>query len=51
LTPRVLRIPLSLRLPVELHERVKAAARESGRSVNAEIVWRLRRSFDGWRQV
>lgn len=36
----------ALRLPPELHERLHAAAAESGRSYNAEIVDRLEASLD-----
>lgn len=35
----------SVRLPVELRERLEAAAAEAGRSVNAEIATRLELSF------
>ena len=34
-----------LRVPPELHDRVAAAAKENGRSMNAEIVVRLELSF------
>ena len=34
------------RLPIPLHERLQAAASESGRSINAEVVARLEHSFD-----
>jgi predicted DNA-binding protein len=32
---------ISLRLPDELHERLKAAAERNRRSLHAEILWRL----------
>jgi predicted DNA-binding protein len=32
---------ISLRLPDELHERLKAAAERARRSLHAEILWRL----------
>jgi len=35
-----------LRLPADLYERIKGAAEESGRSMNAEIVNRLEGSFE-----
>ena len=35
---------ISLRLPDSLHERLKAAAEHSHRSLHAEILWRLERS-------
>jgi predicted HicB family RNase H-like nuclease len=45
-TPLV-REKLTLRLPPELHGLLKSAAVDNGRSLNAEIVQRLRRSVDG----
>lgn len=36
-----------LRLPNSLHERLKDEARRSGRSLNAEIVYRLARTLEG----
>ena len=36
---------LTLRLPPPLHRTLKAAAVDNGRSLNAEIVQRLRRSL------
>lgn len=38
--------PFGLRLLPELRERIEAAAKESGRSMNAEIVTRLQESFE-----
>ena len=35
---------ISLRLPSELHERLKAAADLNRRSLHAEILWRLEHS-------
>jgi predicted DNA-binding protein len=35
---------ISLRLPGELHERLKAAADLNRRSLHAEILWRLEHS-------
>jgi len=32
---------ISLRLPDELHDQVKAAAERNRRSLHAEILWRL----------
>jgi predicted HicB family RNase H-like nuclease len=43
----LIREKLTLRLPATLHRRLRAVAVENGRSLNAEIVQRLRRSFDG----
>lgn len=37
----------ALRLPKGLHEAIHAAAKESGRTMNAEIVYRLQQSFEG----
>lgn len=36
----------ALRLPRDLHAKVVDAAAEAGRSMNAEIVYRLEKSFD-----
>ena len=38
--------PFGLRMLPELREKVEAAARDSGRSMNAEIVARLAASFE-----
>jgi hypothetical protein len=38
---------MKIRLPEPLKERIEEAARESGRSMNAEIAWRLEESFNG----
>ncbi|OUY06987.1 Arc family DNA-binding protein [Acinetobacter populi] len=35
----------NLRVPVELKQKVEEAAKESGRSINAEAVYRLEESF------
>ena len=43
------RADLHVRLPDELKLRLAATAQENGRSLNAEIVYRLRKSLDGWR--
>jgi predicted HicB family RNase H-like nuclease len=45
-TPLV-REKLTLRLPTLLHQRLTVAAVDNGRSLNAEIVQRLGRSFGG----
>jgi predicted HicB family RNase H-like nuclease len=42
----LIREKLTLRLPPTLHRSLKAAAVDDGRSLNAEIVQRLRRSFE-----
>jgi len=39
-------IQLKLRLRPDLHKQLKRAAAKSGRSLNAEIVRRLERTFD-----
>jgi Arc-like DNA binding dprotein len=36
---------ITVRLPADLHSRVREAARDSDRSLSAEIVHRVRRSF------
>jgi predicted HicB family RNase H-like nuclease len=40
---------LTLRVPIKLHRHLKAVAVDNGRSLNAEIVQRLRRSFEDTR--
>ena len=40
-----------LRLPMVLHGQLKDAARDNGRSLNAEIVQRLKASFEGYRKL
>jgi hypothetical protein len=40
-----MRVGFPLRLPVELREQLERAARESHRSINGEIVFRLERSL------
>ncbi|MBK8451860.1 MAG: Arc family DNA-binding protein [Thiofilum sp.] len=37
----------TLRLPQDLHQQIIEAARHSGSSMNAEIIARLRVTFDG----
>jgi hypothetical protein len=37
----------ALRLPRELHSKILLTAAESGRSMNAEIVYRLQTSYEG----
>lgn len=39
-------VQFNLRIPDELKERVKSAAKESGRSINAEAQYRLEESFN-----
>lgn len=39
-------VPLGLRMPPDLKDRIEAAAKTNGRSMNAEIVSRLQASFD-----
>ena len=41
----------NLRMPVDLKDRLERAAREEGRSLNAEITRRLWKSFEGYRQL
>lgn len=36
----------NLRVPIELKQQVENAAKESGRSINAEAVFRLEQSFE-----
>jgi hypothetical protein len=42
----LVREELTLRLPPRLHRGLKVVALDNGRSLNAEIVQRLRRSFE-----
>ncbi|ADX03190.1 MULTISPECIES: Arc family DNA-binding protein [Acinetobacter] len=39
-------IQFNLRIPEELKEKIKQAATESGRSINAEAQYRLEQSFE-----
>jgi predicted HicB family RNase H-like nuclease len=43
-------VKLTLRLPVALHSRLVKEADKNERSLNKEIVARLKASFEGWRQ-
>ncbi len=36
----------NVRMPADLKEKIEEAAKENGRSMNAEIVYRLQRSLD-----
>jgi predicted HicB family RNase H-like nuclease len=45
-TPLV-REKLTLRVPTNLHRRLERVAADNGRSLNAEIVQRLRTSLEG----
>jgi len=47
----VVRDALTLRLPAELHEHLRAEAVDNGRSLNAEIVQRLQRSVEDHRAI
>lgn len=40
----------NLRLPADLRAQLDEAAKENDRSLNAEIVRRLRKSFEGYRR-
>jgi predicted HicB family RNase H-like nuclease len=48
--PKTDREKLTLRLPPEVHVRVKACAADNGRSLNAEIVQRLKQTLEGYTQ-
>lgn len=39
-------VPFTLRLPEDLHDALRGAAEGSGRSLQREIEWRLRSSFN-----
>jgi hypothetical protein len=38
-------VNFNLRLPDDLHAKIKATAEQSRRSIHAEILWRLERSL------
>lgn len=38
--------PIGLRVPPDIKERIRAAAKQNGRSMNSEILARLAASFD-----
>jgi hypothetical protein len=40
------RVPVSVRIPVDLHQRLVAEAERAVRTVSNEIVYRLRRSLE-----
>lgn len=40
----------ALRLPADLKATLERLAAESGRSLNAEIVWRLRHTVEGYKK-
>ena len=40
----------SLRLDDSLYERLRQAAKDNHRSINAEVVYRLLRSLDGYQR-
>lgn len=48
--PKTNREKLTLRLPPDVHVLVKNAAAENDRSLNAEIIARLRSSLVGYQQ-
>lgn len=41
---------VTLRLPKDLHEKLKTVAARNGRSQNAEMVHRIQRAVEGWKQ-
>ena len=45
-TPISEQVQVNFRMPVELRDRIKAAADDNGRSMNAEIIIRLDRTFE-----
>jgi len=49
--PKTDPVKLTLRLPPELHVRLEEAKKENDRSLNNEIVQRIRQSFKDWRQM
>lgn len=40
----------NFRPPDDLWQQLRAAAKENGRSINSEIIQRLRQTFQGWKQ-
>jgi predicted HicB family RNase H-like nuclease len=47
MTTPLVREKLTLRLPADLHRLLVRAANDDGRSLNSEIVQRLRKSLEG----
>ena len=48
--PKTPHVKWTLRLPPEIHATLKQAASESERSLNSEIVNRLKLSLEGWKR-
>lgn len=42
---RKITVGIMLRMPPEVHQVVKATAKEQGRSLNAELLYRLRQAY------
>jgi predicted HicB family RNase H-like nuclease len=49
--PKTDRTKITLRMPPELHAQLNAAKADSRRSLNEEIVYRLRQSLNGYRKL
>lgn len=43
--PRKVTTGIMLRMPPEVHKVIKATAKEQGRSLNAELLYRLRQAY------
>lgn len=45
--PRKVTTDMMLRMPPEMHKVIKSIAKEQGRSLNAELLFRLRQAYAG----
>lgn len=43
--PRKVTTDMTLRMPPAMHKGIKAVAKEQGRSVNAELLYRVRQAY------
>ncbi|WP_445425172.1 Arc family DNA-binding protein [Alishewanella sp. HL-SH06] len=43
--PRKITTDMMLRMPPEMHKVIKSIAKEQGRSLNAELLYRLRQAY------
>ena len=49
--PKTDRTKITLRMPPSIHGEIQKSAADNGRSLNAEIVQRLKASFEGYRKL
>jgi|GEM_PF-5839173 len=45
--PRKVTTDMFIRMPPEMHKVIKSIAKEQGRSLNAELIYRLRQAYSG----